>query len=225
VADVKLYTASESVNSWINGTLGTDFIPKQDVTVTALGVYATGTLTGAIHLWRVSDQVKLASTASLTVSSNTIGFGSITPVKLLSGVAYIIAHGSSGSALGSATRPSLPTDVTAGGAVFTITANNTRYVGSTDTYPSNIDLSGKLVTMLLRFDTKTKIGTIKAQKGDGTIITLPVYDPTTGVTSQALRTYLANGKIGCLDLVGTGDATASPFRIYHGGAIKAIQKE
>jgi hypothetical protein len=73
---------------------------------------------------------------------------------------------------------------------------------------------------------KSKIGTIKSKKGDGIIITLPVWDISVGgITSTALRTKLANGKIGALDLVPTTDASASPFRIYHGGAIKAIQKE
>jgi hypothetical protein len=124
-----------------------------------------------------------------------------------------------------ATATSSYTSMPTSGDTWNLSTTNGDFDGYTIYFSKGNLNTTNVMADLQEVQLKTKIGTIKAKKGDGTIITLPVYDPATGVTSQALRTYLANGKIGCLDLVGTGDATASPFRIYHGGAIKAIQKE
>ncbi|MFD0679952.1 MULTISPECIES: Ig-like domain repeat protein [unclassified Paenibacillus] len=74
------------------------------------------------------------------------------------------------------------------------------------------------------FATKKKIGE-KRIKAGGTTISLPIYDPQSGVVgSTARRITLSGGVVGCYELVATTDVNASPMRLTTTQGIKAISK-
>ncbi|MDO3678697.1 Ig-like domain repeat protein [Paenibacillus ehimensis] len=73
------------------------------------------------------------------------------------------------------------------------------------------------------FVTKKKIGEYRTKAG-AAILSLPVYDPASGVLgSKALRCGTKSG-VGCFELVSPTDPSASPFRIQTHQGIQAIAK-
>ncbi|KPV56411.1 hypothetical protein QJ48_27855 [Paenibacillus sp. A3] len=73
------------------------------------------------------------------------------------------------------------------------------------------------------FVTKKKIGEYRTKAG-AAILSLPVYDPASGVLgSKALRCGTTSG-VGCFELVSPTDPSASPFRIQTHQGIQAIAK-
>jgi len=73
------------------------------------------------------------------------------------------------------------------------------------------------------FVTKRKIGEYRIQKS-GQLLSLPVYDPNSGINGpKTLRTSVTAG-IGCLELVPVNDPNASPIRLVTSQGVKAISK-
>ncbi|UQZ84030.1 GBS Bsp-like repeat protein [Paenibacillus konkukensis] len=73
------------------------------------------------------------------------------------------------------------------------------------------------------FVTKKKIGEYRIAGKNGTV-SLPVYDPSSGVLgSKALRVGLSSG-IGCFELVSISDTNASPVRVQTPQGARSISK-
>lgn len=73
------------------------------------------------------------------------------------------------------------------------------------------------------FVTKKQIGTYRLKTAAG-IISLPVYDPASGVLgTKAIRLKTANG-VGCFELVDVTDPNASPIRVRTSIGTKALSK-
>jgi hypothetical protein len=182
----------------VNSFYGNFIVPQKDLTITKLGSY--GSTTREVRLYSGKGTGLLAS---VSISGSGFVFGTLsTPYKVTANTKYWVA-----------------------------TTTDAHYGTTYGGYGLDGDISWQMDegndpwALGVFYTNKTKIGTIKTVTGAGNVITLPVYDPAAGgLSSQALRTQLAGGKLGCIDLVPTTDATASPMRIYQGGAIKSLQK-
>jgi hypothetical protein len=225
--------ANDGVNFGSGHTHGMRFKIDKAFKVTKALIYAYNAYSGIrVSIWRVSDGVKVSTLDNVSLSGLVWNSVDVSDVTLEANVEYYVTfwHPSTSMQIGhKAMGDNTFKSVTIDGFTFSYVdsrAFNSTLDTTTDLMPNSSSNTYIFSMGLEGSAPKTKIGTVKAKKGDGTIIVLPIYDiGVGGLTSSALRTKLANGKIGALDLVPTTDASASPFRIYHGGAIKAIQKE
>jgi WD40 repeat protein len=75
-------------------TLGFEFSPKVDITVSALGIFfpAGAADTNGVSLWDATSQNLLASTTVTGTGASTDGFlySAIAPLQLLAGVTYVV---------------------------------------------------------------------------------------------------------------------------------------
>ena len=153
------------------GTLGFNFTPSQNITVTALGRSVSGSMNNNhnLYIWLTSNQ-SLVTSATVTPSSSVDSLGyayvTITPVQLTSGISYCISS-----------------DETSGGDEWMdagvisshsgiATINNAVY-GNTGSFPSNPDYS-------------TNYGYVPPTFYVGTTqCVMPTFNPVAGTYSSA----------------------------------------
>lgn len=215
---------TSSSSSSASYTHGIRFKVDKPLHSSQVGVKSYGSNTGVkFSIWRMSDGVRLWSETFNTVAGWNV-FDVANPITLDANVEYILSFYGQGDFYYDNANLDIWKSETKDGITFS--HFGARHYVFGDAYPEST--STTVISMAFGFGSiKSKIGTTKAKKGDGTLVTLPIYDiGVGGLNKDALRAKAGNGVVGAYDLVPLSDPKASPFRIKAGdGVVYTIEQE